>query len=78
MRYVPSDMPDMFATGYNPETDLAECPNRPFSRDISKKHLRREPLPEYTVESFVSSSIMWRYVVMASLIFSMASSRVSP
>src|SRR5574340_600224 len=37
---------DMFASCYNPETGLAECPHSTLSRDIGKKHLRPGPLPD--------------------------------
>ncbi len=35
---------DMLTFSDNPESDFAERPNRSFSRDICKEHLRRKPL----------------------------------
>lgn len=37
---------DVFAAGYDLESDLTECLDCPISRDISKNHFRQEPLPD--------------------------------
>ncbi len=37
---------DMFASADNFETDFTECSYCSVRRDIRKKHLRREPLPD--------------------------------
>jgi len=36
----------MFASGYNFESNLTECPDSTLGRDISKKHSKQEPLPD--------------------------------
>ena len=37
---------DVLASGYNLESNLTECSDRTFGRDISKEHFMQEPLPD--------------------------------
>jgi hypothetical protein len=34
----------VLAFSNNPESNFAECPDGPFSRDIGKEHIKLEPL----------------------------------